>query len=286
MSRILIVGATGMLGEPVARRLRADGHEVRILARDPDAAARLFAPDFDIVAGDATDRAALDRALRGCTAVHVNLRGKNTFESYRRDEQRGVETIAAAAAHAGLGRISYTSAAGDPERLTGFPLARIKQACERAIEASGVPFTIFRPTHFMESLPKFIQRGHATVIGHQPHRYHYLAAADYAAMVSKALRMPECASRALTIFGPQPLTMFEALSVYCRSLVPPLAPRRIPMPLFRLLAYVRNDPDMKFAASLFAGFSRIGESGDPSEARRLLGPATTTLEDWCRRRCA
>lgn len=38
MDRILILGGTGLLGEPVARRLQADGFAVRLLARDPDKA--------------------------------------------------------------------------------------------------------------------------------------------------------------------------------------------------------------------------------------------------------
>ena len=33
MERILVVGATGLIGLPVARRLLADGHQVRVLVR-------------------------------------------------------------------------------------------------------------------------------------------------------------------------------------------------------------------------------------------------------------
>jgi len=34
MGRILVIGATGLIGAPVARRLLADGHQVRLLVRD------------------------------------------------------------------------------------------------------------------------------------------------------------------------------------------------------------------------------------------------------------
>lgn len=34
MGRILVVGATGLIGAPVTRRLVADGHQVRLLVRD------------------------------------------------------------------------------------------------------------------------------------------------------------------------------------------------------------------------------------------------------------
>jgi hypothetical protein len=35
-----------------------------------------------------------------------------------------------------------------------------------------------------------------------------------------------------------------------------------------------------------AYFDRVGELGDPSEANELLGPPTTTLEEWIRQRAA
>jgi nucleoside-diphosphate-sugar epimerase len=35
LETVLVVGATGMLGEPVARRLAADGHSVRVISWMP-----------------------------------------------------------------------------------------------------------------------------------------------------------------------------------------------------------------------------------------------------------
>ena len=36
---ILVIGATGTVGAPVARQLREDGYQVRLLVRDPKRAA-------------------------------------------------------------------------------------------------------------------------------------------------------------------------------------------------------------------------------------------------------
>ena len=60
---ILVVGGTGMLGEPVARQLCAAGHHVRIFTRSAEKAAARFGADYEIVAGDVEDRAALASAL-------------------------------------------------------------------------------------------------------------------------------------------------------------------------------------------------------------------------------
>lgn len=57
--RILIAGATGVIGRQAVRVLTAAGHDVVALARTPT---RL--PDVDVVAADALDATALTRAVR------------------------------------------------------------------------------------------------------------------------------------------------------------------------------------------------------------------------------
>src|SRR5438445_3363668 len=65
---ILVVGATGLLGGEICRRLRERGHPVRALARetsDPAKVQRLTSLGAEIMRGDLKDRASLDQACRG-----------------------------------------------------------------------------------------------------------------------------------------------------------------------------------------------------------------------------
>lgn len=50
--RVLVLGGTGSIGWPVVRRLTARGHDVRALARSPEAAERLLDAGVEPVAGD------------------------------------------------------------------------------------------------------------------------------------------------------------------------------------------------------------------------------------------
>ena len=279
--RILVVGATGMLGEPVARKLKDDGYDVRLLARDAGAARRIFGGNFEIVTGDVTDPASLRLAMQKCHGVHVNLRGANTLASYDTVERGGATNIALAAAHCGVRRLTYVSGAGIGDSVTEDPFLAIKAAAAAAIVSSGIDYTIFKPTHFMESLPQFIRGRRATVIGRQPHRYHYLAVADFADVVSRAFRMAEAANQSLTIFGPGTFTMAEALRLYCAAVYPGMSVGHMPVTIARLLAAVTGNQDLRFAAMLFAGFSRLGERGAPTLTHRLFGAPHTTLAEWC-----
>jgi uncharacterized protein YbjT (DUF2867 family) len=279
--RALVVGATGMLGAPVARRLHADGWRVRCLVRDEARARAQLGDGFEYVVGDVTRPETLAAAFDGCAVAHLNLRGGNTLASYEAQEVQGAANCAAAARRHGLRRISYLSGSGrsGPELQRYFPV-RVKAAVEGSLAASGVPWTSFRATHFMESLPQFVRDGRAAVLGHQPHRLHYLAAADYASMAARALDSEACANRALHLWGPEAFTMREALERYVAVVHPGMKVGTLPLPVARVIAALTGNADLKFAAELFAAFTAIGEAGDPAEANRLLGAPRTTLDAW------
>ena len=282
--RILVVGATGMLGEPVARRLREDGYSVRVLARQPDRAQARLGDGFEVVKGDVTDAGSLERAVEGCFGIHISLRGGPGPESFEEVEHRGTANIASAAAKAEVQRISYLSGAASFEDHAWFPSVGAKLAAEAELRKSGVPYTVFCPTHFMETLPMFVRGGRATIIGRQPHALHYVAAADMARMVSRAFAEPRTAGKRLYVFGPESMTMREALEVYCAALAPRLKISTVPTWVVGLVGRVSGNPETRFAAELFRFFERVGEGGDPTEANDLLGAPTTTLAAWCEAR--
>jgi len=273
MATILVLGGTGMLGAPAVRRMVADGHDVRLLVRKSAKAHKDFGKICDIATGDVADTDVLQKAMIGCDAVHVSVGGAADLLS--------AQNAATAARKAGLSRIGYVSGSTVSEANAWYPMTAQKVAAEEAVRDSGVPYSIFCPTWPMEQLPRFARDGKPTTIGKQRNPYHWFAAEDMGRMVSKAYATDEAANGRFYIHGPEALTISEALARYCDALYPGYGKvSSMPIWLAKLMGTATGNDMLKYAAGLMAYFEKAPELGDPTEANRILGAPTTTLDDW------
>jgi uncharacterized protein YbjT (DUF2867 family) len=279
---VLVIGGTGLLGGPVAHGLRTAGHRVRLLVRQPEKAQALLGSDFTYVAGDVGD-VALQAALAGCAAVHISLGGASQPAEIDRVEHRGTARVATLAAAAGVQRLTYVSGAFvEHPAAAQSPTEQAKQRAESAIVASGVPFTIFRPTYFMETLPRHIRGRRALVLGRQPHRLRMLAAADFADLVCRAITSPAAAGHRFYVKGPQALTLPEALATYCAALAPGTRVNTVPLPMMAAVDRLALHGTLRRTIETMRLLQRLGDVGDTTECDAILSPCTTTLAQWCR----
>ncbi|MCW7941106.1 nucleoside-diphosphate sugar epimerase [Streptomyces hygroscopicus] len=139
MTTILVTGGTGTLGRLVAKRLRTDGHEVRVLSRH----AQPYA--VDLIRGGS----GLDAAVAGVdTIVHCATTPRGG------DEKAAVHLIEAAR-RAGVAHLVYISIVGVDVVPLGY--YRAKYAVEKLIEESGLGWTILRTTQFHDLLVRVFE---------------------------------------------------------------------------------------------------------------------------------
>jgi uncharacterized protein YbjT (DUF2867 family) len=282
IEKILVVGATGLIGAAVARRLLADHYHVRLLVRDAKRASAQLGADFEYVEGSVTDSATVDRAMQGMHAVHVSL-GVEDAAQLEPVEHCGTATVAAAAARHGLGRISYLT--GSLVRVEYGPKIaehRAKLAAEQAIQDSGVPYTFFRPTYFTNTMPRHVQGSVIVALGRQRQLLHPVCAEDFATQVARAFGIAAAADREFYIHGPEALTLRQALSTYRRIVAPDKRLITIPIPVMSTIDRVFMHSKLAPNLQVMRLMARIGEHGDPAAANELLGAPTTTVEAWCR----
>jgi uncharacterized protein YbjT (DUF2867 family) len=129
MTTILVTGGTGTLGRLVVERLRAGGHEVRVLSRHTQPYA------VDLREGGS----GLDTAVAGVdTVVHC--------ASSPKGDEAAARNLIAAARRAGVGHLVHISIVGIDRVPLGY--YKSKLAVERLVEESGLGWTVLRATQF------------------------------------------------------------------------------------------------------------------------------------------
>jgi uncharacterized protein YbjT (DUF2867 family) len=109
-SQTLVTGVSGYVGAALVPRLVRDGHAVRGFARSRERVLAAGAQLDDLVLGDATTGAGLDRALDGNDVAYYlihSMEGPGGGGSFVDLERRQAEAFAEAARAAGVRRIVY-----------------------------------------------------------------------------------------------------------------------------------------------------------------------------------
>ncbi|MFD2936218.1 SDR family oxidoreductase [Spirosoma flavum] len=212
---IAIIGATGMLGQPVTQEFIQAGFSVRIIARDVEKANQLF-PGADIVAGDMRDAQSMTNALRGVDVVYLNLSIKqNEKKAYFHTEAEGLANLLQAARMVGIRRIGYLSSiVMRYQGMNGFNwwAFDVKREALQLIKASGIPYSIFYPSCFMETLNGSQRVGRfVLLIGRSFVRPMFIAAHDYGKQVVQAFLIAQDGqNQEYVIQGPEAVTQHEA----------------------------------------------------------------------------
>jgi uncharacterized protein YbjT (DUF2867 family) len=142
--KILVTGATGIVGSRVVRELQYCGVSIRAFARDTDKAASLFGDGVERSRGDFADAASVRCALGGVDRVFL------ACANHPRQVEYEIGMIEAAR-EAGIQRIVKLSALGAE---IGSPVAfwDWHAQIEQHLQASGVPAVVLRPSFNMTNL--------------------------------------------------------------------------------------------------------------------------------------
>lgn len=244
--KVLLTGGTGFVGPKVAHALRAHGHDVRALLRDPSGGGTLVTWGCELARGDVTDAESLGRAADGVDAVvHLVSIIKGRPADFERIMEQGTRDLVAAAEAAGARRFVLMSALGVSEENRDLvPYFRAKWAMEQAVEASSVEHVIFRPSFVFGAdggvLPTFIRQVRwspvTTVIGGGEGRLQPIWVDDVAEHFAEAVELPAAAGRTFELGGPDAVTWNELYDRIRRVLGARRATLHVPVGLMRAAA--------------------------------------------------
>ena len=273
--RVLLLGATGSIGQATARALVQRGHEVvafvrprsGVGARLAPADVQRLLPGVELRCGDVLDADSLARdgfrgerfdALVTCLASRTGA----PRDAWAVDHRAHAQALRAAQG-AGVGHVVLLSAICVQKPQLAFQQAKL--AFERELVACGLRYSIVRPTAFFKSLSGQIARvrqgrpflvfGDGALTACKP-----IADADLGDYLADCLDDPGRWNRVLPIGGPGPaITPRDQAEMLSRLLGRPVPLRRVPVRLMdAIVALLALGGRMVPALADKAELARIG----------------------------
>lgn len=208
--KVLVVGATGYLGQHMVKALKEAGYWVRALSRTAQKIEPLRPFVDDLFIGEATKPETLHGICQGIDIVFSSLgitRQKDNL-TYMDVDYQGNKNILDAAVAAGVSRFMYISAL-NADKLRHIKILEAKERFVDALKAADITHTVIRPNGFFSDMTAFLdmaKNGRVYLFGDGENRANPIHGADLAQACVVYLNKP---SGEYDIGGPQLLTQNE-----------------------------------------------------------------------------
>lgn len=247
--KVFMTGATGFVGKHIAARLAEDGYELRCLVRSESSqeARSLKNPGAELVVGNILDADSLARGVTGCDAV-IHLVGiilERRGASFEQVHVGGTRNLLHATKQAGIKRFLHMSALGT---RSGADAAyhKTKWQAEEDVRASGLDYTIFRPSiiygpggEFINMLARQVRLSPMVpVIGNGRYRMQPVSVFDVAASFSNSLEKQDTFGKVYEIGGPEALSYNEMIDTICQVMGKRRLKAHVPVALVRPVAWL------------------------------------------------
>ena len=243
----LVTGSAGFVGREVVRALRSQGVDVRCLVHTPGREQAFLGQQVEIHYGSVGDPASLRAALYDVQAVvHlvavIRERGGASFQEINK---KGTENVVRAAVDAGVGHLIHISALGALDN-PDYPYLFSKWQGEQAVIASGIPYTIIRPSivfgpgdEFVTVLAGLVRAFPLVpVAGSGRVRLQPIAAEDLSRCAAESVGRDDLKGKVLEIGGPQQLSYNEIVDVIVGTYGVTRVKVHVPLPVVLLMARV------------------------------------------------
>jgi uncharacterized protein YbjT (DUF2867 family) len=270
---ILVAGATGILGSEICRQLTQNNHTVKGLVRptsDPGKISSLRAMGVETVVGDLKEHASLKMALKEVSSVISTVSStlsRQEGDSIQTVDEEGQINLINAAIEAEVKHFIFISVAdvGDS------PLQAAKKKGEKHLMASGLNYTILKPTCFMEiwlspALGFNYAEANATIYGEGNNRVSWISLRDVASFAVAVLDNPIASNRILELGGPEALSPLEVVDLFSSIHGKLFELQFVSEEVLKSQIEAADDPLSKTFASLMLGVA----SGNEIDMRAIL----------------
>ena len=273
---ILVAGGTGTLGTRLLARLTDRGLDVRTLSRNSDKAVPAKSDRVQVVSGDVRDARAVEQAVAGAHTVVSAITGFGAAKdvSPRSVDWEGNANLIRAAKAAGVEHfilLSVCQAAPDHP----IELFRMKHRAEDALRASGLAWTIVRPTAYMETWvgllgDPLLQTGSTRIFGRGDNPINFVSANDVACLIDLAVADTTLRGATIEAGGPENVTMNGIVETFETITGAHGKVNHVPLPMMRVMSVLMKpiNPTMAGLIEAAVVMDTRNMTFDASETRR------------------
>lgn len=275
---ILVTGATGTIGSATVKALKTKGARFKVGARSPD---KHTGQGVETVPFDWDKPETFSPALKGVEKIF--LLTPNTTDQQTRYTQALVE----AAKKAGVKhivRLSVMGADAEPGTLLG----RMHRASEKAIQGSGLAWTMLRPTFFMDNFVNYYgvdgKKDSTVYLAHGQGKAVWVDGRDVGEVAAAALTGPGHEGKMYDLTGPEALGTTEALDILSEALGHKYTYVAIPEEAARKAMQDQHAPAwMVEGFSELAALIKSGQAATPaSGVKDALGRPPRSFKEFAR----
>jgi uncharacterized protein YbjT (DUF2867 family) len=280
---IIFIGASGMLGKPVAKELIDAGHDLVLLARDPAKMEKLF-PGVRVVKADVFNQQSLLDNFHNADIVYLNLSvHPNSKEKDPQPEREGIQNIISAAKEKNVRRIAcLSSLVKNYEGMNSFHWwsFQIKQQAIENIRKSGLHYSIFYPSTFMETLNHQMMKGDKIfLLGKSVAPMWFIAAEDYARQVKRSFETAGSENKEYNIQGPEAFTFDQAAKIFIENYSKKKI-RSMKVPMWPLRFFGKFNQQINYGVNICEALNNYPEEFVSEDSWRELGRPLLTLQQW------
>ncbi len=218
----LVTGATGYVGGRLVPELLAAGHRVRVMARDPSRVrGHDWSDDVEVAEADATDPAAVAKALHGIDVAYYLLHSIGSGAGFADTEADIAHTFAAAADEAGVQRLVYLGGLSPQDEELSTHMASRRRVGQILLD-SPVPTVVLRAAVVMGSgsasfeMLRYLTERLPVMVTPKwvDSKLQPIAIRDVLRYLVAAATMPAELNRAFDVGGPDVLTYKEMMQRY------------------------------------------------------------------------
>jgi len=207
---------------------------------------------------------------------------QSSKKSEPQPEREGINNIIDAAKKTGIKRIVYLSSLiKNYEGMNGFKwwAFEIKHAAVNAIKRSGLHYSIFYPSTFMECLDKQMLQGTRIMLaGKSEAPMWFIAGKDYGVQVAWALKKAGDSNQEYVVQGLEPFTSDEAAKVFIQNVKSDIKIMRAPLAPLKYLGIFNQR--MNYAYHICEALNKYPEKFESENTWNDLGKPSTTLADY------